>query len=270
MTEIRTSYYIPRIEINTSIEEVLNEFGLIGLGIPTRVDFVYLKNNDKWKSAFVHSLFNINESNAAIYTHIQNGKSYRWHFHNNQNKKYWIILKTKTNPAINFDPAINFESDKIAQLTDEVNNLRHVVYQMVIGLYCPITQMSTLNNYVDILYPQFQSNDDITLSNTSRWRNTPTTPQADSCERRISELEERVNMLSTKIANDDDDSSMPSLVSASSDSDIDDDDLSVSTHSSMPSLVSASSDSDSDDNDLSSTSSHSTLTWLEDVDSCDE
>lgn len=249
MTEIRTSYYIPRIEINTSIEEVLNEFGLIGLGTPTRVDFVYLKNNDKWKSAFVHSLFNINESNVAIYTHIQNGKSYRWHFHNNQNKKYWIILKTKTNPAINIDPTINFESDKIAQLTDEVNNLRHVVYQMVIGLYCPITQMSTLNNYVDILYPQFQSNDDITLSNTSRWRNTPTTPQADSCERRISELEERVNMLSAKLVNDDNDLS------------------STSSHSSMPSLVSASSDSDSDDNDLSSTSSHSTLTWLEDVDS---
>ena len=246
MTEIRTSYYIPRVEINTSIEEVLNEFGLIGLGIPTRVDFVYLKNNDKWKSAFVHSLFNINESNVVIYTHIQCGNHYRWHFHNNQNKKYWIILKTKTNPAI------NFESDKIAQLTDEVTNLRHIVYQMVIGLYCPITQMSTLNNYIDILYPNLKSPDDITMSNTSRWRNTPTTPQADSCERRISELEERVNMLSAKIANDDNDLS------------------STSSHPSMPSLVSASSDSDIDDNDLSSTSSHSTLTWLEDVDSCDE
>jgi hypothetical protein len=255
MTEIRTSYYIPRIEINTSIEEVLNEFGLIGLGIPTRVDFVYLKNNDKWKSAFVHSLFNINESNVAIYTHIQCGNQYRWHFHNNQNKKYWIILKTKTNPAINcesainFDPVKNLESDKIAQLTDQVNNLRHVVYQMVIGLYCPITQMSTLNSYVDILYPQFQSNDDITMSNTSRWRNTPTTPQADSCERRISELEERVNTLSAKFINDDNDLS------------------STSSHSSMPSLVSASSDSDNYDDDLSSASSNSSLTWLEDVDS---
>jgi len=249
MTEIRTSYYIPRVQINTSIEEVLNEFGLIGLGIPIRVDFVYLKNNDKWKSAFVHSLFNINESNVVIYTHIQCGNPYRWHFNNNQNKKYWIILKTKTNPAINCESAINLESDKIAQLTDQVNNLRHVVYQMVIGLYCPITQMTTLNNYVDILYPQFQSNDDITMSNTSRWRNTPTTPQADSCERRISVLEERVNMLLTKIINDDNDLS------------------STGSHSSMPSLVSASSDSDNGDNDLSSTSSNSSLTWLEDVDS---
>jgi len=292
MTETNTSYYIPRVQINTSIEEVLNEFGLIGLGTPIRVDFVYLSGNNTWKSAFVHCLPDITETSMGIYAHIQGGNSYRWHFHNNQNKKYWIILKTKN--TNHFEPVKNLESDKIAKLEEKVQHLRHVVYQLVTGLYCPITQMRTLNTYIDILYPEFQSNDDITIHDTSRWRSRPTTQQSDDCERRIGALEERVNAFSINYINndtnydiDDNDlsvsthSSMPSLISMD-----DDNELSVSTHSSMPSLVSASSDSDSDDdnvltilpaiisvssdNDDDDISTDSDLTWLQDAGNDDE
>jgi hypothetical protein len=260
MSETRI-YYIPRVEIETTEKYIEGKFNWSCFGTPSRIDFVFLKNNKKWKSVFVHCLTGISDWNKELIDSIQSGKPYKWYYENSE--KYWILLSPKPK---------TITREKIAKLEEQVQNLRHVIYQLVSGLYCPITQTKTLNTYIDLLYPEFQSIEDIPLRDTSRWRSRPTTQQSDDCERRIAALEERVNTLSINYINND------------TNYDETYENESVSTHSSMPSLVSASSSDDNgelesdptrmptiiSEDESDDSNSHSTLTWLEDVDSIHE
>ena len=178
-------------------------------------------------------------------------------------KEYWICLKN-TKPVQrtmmnihqvvengrHLENLIEEQADKlkaqeetINNLSEKLENVHQVVYQLLGGLFNQETQSNSLQHHIDVLYSEkrirrsrFQEPD------FSKWENYPTTRQGDDSERRIEALEQQVKSMLIF--------DYPEAVFTPQE----DDDNSISTHSSMPELI-----------DIDSVSTHSSMPELEEV-----
>jgi hypothetical protein len=251
MNNTPMSIYIPRMANSTTESQVMEIFHIYKIGDVRRVDFTplnkkpgFAENNTHMKSGFVHfnKYYNTYSANRLI-EKIQNGDTFNLSLNNiNLNTyigEYWILLKAKTtipDTMMNnhqivencrfLEKKIEEQENTIKNLTNDLENVRNVVYQLVGGLFCHKTQNKILNAHNNILF-----NDDVKekdFTDNSKWGAYPTTRQGDENLERITNLEKFVSrcfLEGKRMEEEQDDntstystssnySDMPSLISA--------------------------------------------------------
>jgi hypothetical protein len=222
MNAIPFSIYIPRMSTMHNEDSVKRIMILAGVGVVSRVDFTpidkkpgFRENVDSFvKSAFIHfaDTTTIPEIEFDIYNYefwerVTTGKHCKIQV---SQKEYWICLKNN-NPVKDtlmnihqvaengrhLEKLIEEQANTIKQqekmineLSDALDRVKSVVYQLVGGVYCQKTQGEVVNENCNLLYPSpgcyevpYEGPD------TSKWTIWPTTRQGDDCERRIKALE---------------------------------------------------------------------------------
>ena len=207
------SFYIPRVSARTSESDVIRAFTTIGL--VNRIDFTPLGKqhgfkenaNVTVKSAFVH-MAELFEHGKEIVDTIQSGRSYKifpyltsefWLFLEAKNPIQYTMMNTSQivdncryleNKVEQQAAQLEQQAADIRALTEKLEGVHSVVYQLVGGLYCQHSQVQAMTSHLNDLFPEdytnrsrFEEPDD------SKWSIWPTTRQGDNCERRISELE---------------------------------------------------------------------------------
>jgi len=203
------------------------------IGVVYRIDFIPVNKkpgfkenlSEKFKSVFVHmsDLFTQGkEIKSAIQT---SGKSYKFYpFHNSS--EFWMLSKAN-NPVqdtmMNNSQIVHnclFLETKIEEqaaqleeqaatikaLSEKLEGVHHVVYQLLGGLFCQNSQNQVLNEHLRLLFPEnynersrFEETDD------NKWTSWPTTRQGDDCERRIEALEKSLLETREVVAEKEDD-----------------------------------------------------------------
>jgi hypothetical protein len=214
-------FYIPSISAITSAKDVIREFNYIG--VVTRVDFAPLGKkpgfkeniNADEKSAFVHvaELFTLGK---VIESQIQTSGSYKFYI-SIISSEFWTLLKaskpiqgTMMNTAqivsncrylekkVEQQAAkleeqatrLEEQAADIRSLTEKLNGIHSVLYQLLGGLFCQKSQSQTMNDHLEFLFPDSSNRSRrFEESNDSKWDIWPTTRQGDDCERRIEALE---------------------------------------------------------------------------------
>ena len=279
------SIYIPRMATHHTEETIMDIMSYYKIGKVAHVDFTPINKkpgfgeyvDDVVKSAFVHfyNPYHYMSGNETFWNQIlYSNNPYKLQI---SQSEYWLCLKNK-NPVqrtmmnisqvvengrylenLVTEQAKNMEKqdETIRLLSEKLEGLHQVVYQLLLRLYNQETQAGILNVNFSIMYPQ-DDNEPIDSKNTSVWQDFPTTRQGDENERRIYELEEQLQNISDKLGLlplEKDDSLVVSEGSPFSElqkfdydgnrqhmnspvNEINDDDNdSMSTHSSMPDLV---------------------------------
>lgn len=294
------SIYIPRMATYHTEETIMDIMSYYKIGKVAHVDFTPVNKkpgfneyvDDIVKSAFVHFSNPINSHNHYHYMErIVPGNETFWNHLIDSNdpyklqinqSEYWLCLKNK-NPVqrtmmnisqvvengrylenLVVDQAKNMEKqdETIRLLSEKLEGLHQVVYQLLLRLYNQETQAGILNVNFAIMYPD-DDNELIDCKNTSVWQDSPTTRQGDNNEKRIEELEKEIQNMRNKLGllekDDMEGSPFPELQKFDYDSNRqhmnspvnyndgvneinDNDNDSLSTHSSMPGLVSYDSD----------------------------
>jgi len=206
MSYYSTSFYIPRIELETTESKIIDYF--LNIGYITRIDFTPV-HKGKYKSAFVYFSW-LTQKGMEISKIIETGKPYYFYPYT-YNSLYWMLLPVK-NPIQNtmmnttqivekchsLEKIVKEQAETIVDLQNKIADINLCVYNLVNGLFCHSTQMNVLDEY---LYDLCPGNKNI-ISNkldTSVWWRYPTTRQGDYCERRIRYLEEEVKFLKNNI-----------------------------------------------------------------------
>ena len=284
------SIYIPRIAAYHTEETIMDIMSTYKIGKVVYVDFTPVNKkpgfseyvDDVVKSAFVHFSNPIHSHHHYHYmTRIIPGNETFWNhliYSNDPYKlqisahEYWLCLKNK-NPVqrtmMNISQVvengrylenlvteqaqkIEKQEETIGLLSEKLEGLHQVVSHLLGGLYNHKTQSGTLNFHLGLLYPKY--GEPFSCKNVSYWETSPTTRQGDENERKIEELEEQLQNISTKLGALTLDNEEDSLVVSEDSpfyelqkSDYDDnrkhmnspvnDNDSLSTHSSMPDLV---------------------------------
>jgi len=265
------SIYIPRMATHHTEETIMDIMSYYKIGKVAHVDFTPINKkpgfgeyvDDVVKSAFVHfyNPYHYMSGNETFWNQIlYSNNPYKLQI---SQSEYWLCLKNK-NPVqrtmmnisqvvengrylenLVTEQAKNMEKqdETIRLLSEKLEGLHQVVYQLLLRLYNQETQAGILNVNFSIMYPQ-DDNEPIDSKNTSVWQDFPTTRQGDENERRIQELEKEIQNMRNKL------SLLPPLELQKLDNrqhtnspvnEInelnDNDDDSISTHSSMPDLV---------------------------------
>jgi hypothetical protein len=121
-------------------------------------------------------------------------------------------------------------------MEEKLDGLQRVVYQLLGGLFNQDSQDGTLGRHLNTLFKNDNQDDE---EDTSKWTSWPTTRQGDENADRIAALEAQILALKNDTDSVSTHSSMPGLI-ALNESESDDE------TSSMPDLVEASSDSDNE------------------------
>ena len=296
------SIYIPRMAAYHTEETIMDIMSYYKIGKVVHVDFTPVNKkpgfneyvDDVVKSAFVHFSNPINSHHHYHYMEriVPRNETFWNHLINSNDpyklqisqSEYWLCLKNK-NPVqrtmmnisqvvengrylenLVTEQAQNMEKqdETLRLLSEKVEGLHQVVYQLLLRLYNQETQAGILNVNFAIMYP---GDDDelVDYKNTSIWQDFPTTRQGDNNEKRINELEKEIQNMRNKVGllslEEEDDSLVVSeespfydvqksdydgnrqhMNSPINDNDCineinDNDDDSMSTHSSMPDLV---------------------------------
>ena len=81
---------------------------------------------------------------------------------------------------------------KIGELERNIEGIHAVVCQLVSGLFHQETQQGIQKLHVDILFCREVNHD---FKDENKWGLYPTTRQGDACEKKIADLEEKLQML---------------------------------------------------------------------------
>jgi hypothetical protein len=157
------------------------------------------------------------------------------------------------------------QSDTIKNLENKVIGIQNVVYQLIGGLFCPISQAGHYQEHSNVLFrtqPSLQVKN--IPFNVSKWGSNPTTRQGDSNESRIKLLESQMQSASKLLCllseekihpnvprEENEDSEYQNQYQNQYYNQDNQTTYSSSTHSSMPSLIenyNENSDSDSNSN----------------------
>jgi hypothetical protein len=270
-----TSIYIPRISV--SVSELCLTEELTELGQVNRVDFVPLNKkpgfvemyDSSFRSAFVHFHNYNNTTTIEIFEKLGLGQSYK--FFPKSINEYWLLLKAK-NPVQQtmmnnsqivencryLEKLLEDQQETIKNLEDRLERTQQTVYQLIGGLYNKSNQIKSIDEHISILYPEYYP--EITSEDTSKWEMWPTTRQGDYCERRIENLEEKINTILQRFNFNNNSTFKPDY-----DDELEDELLlnrkytvnsdASSVHSSMPDLI-----------DMDTLSTHSSMPDLIDID----
>jgi hypothetical protein len=211
-------------------EAVKHILKILRIGAVSRVDFTPInkkpgfgeKHDDVVKSAFIHffdtpSGFPFDTPDGfpydeAFWWEIASGMSCRIPVSKNE---YWIFLKNN-NPInktlMNIHQVvengrhlenlieeqaktIEKQADAIKDLSEKLEGVQAVIYQLLGGLFHQEDQRHCARDYVSVLYTgemrprsRFEDRDD------SKWEQWPTTRQGDECEKRIEALEKMLGV----------------------------------------------------------------------------
>lgn len=271
------SIYIPRMALYHTEETIMDIMSYYKIGKVAHVDFTPINKkpgfneyvDDVVKSAFVHFSNPINSHHHYHYMErIVPGNETFWNHLSDSNdpyklqinqSEYWLCLKNKNpvqrtmmnisqvvengryleNLVVNQAKNIEKQDETIRLLSEKLEGLHQVVYQLLLRLYNQETQAGILNVNFSIMYPQ-DDNEPIDYKNTSIWQDFPTTRQGDNNEKRIEELEKEIQNMRNKLGllpleleKFDNRQHTNSPVNETNDNDDD----SISTHSSMPDLI---------------------------------
>ena len=148
------------------------------------------------------------------------------------------------------ESVVENQNNTILVLNNKLENLTQVVYQMINGLYNQQTQEKSFLQLICLINPDYTINPDTV--NTSNHKHWPTTKQGDATEKKLRLIEEYLYNKGFEMDEDNvslsTHSSMPDLISIEGldnegldneglDNEGLDDNVSVSTHSSMPDLI---------------------------------
>jgi hypothetical protein len=217
MSQVITSIYIPRMSAIVTERHVINEFENFGIGKVSRVDFTPIDKKPGFgenvdmvvKSAFIHiEKYYYEHLRGEIVQNLKDGENHRI-YPSCVPGEYWILLKAKsyvqstmmnTSQIVEncryLENIVTEQAVTISKLTNEIDNIKQVVYQLVGGLFCQETQKGMIYDYINTLYEkEIPDTDTDTHTDTHYWEDFPTTRQGDDCERRIAVLESQLQML---------------------------------------------------------------------------
>jgi hypothetical protein len=217
------SIYIPRIKNNVTDEYINYVFCQERIGSVVRVDFTSVGQkpgfkeiiDDVMKSAFVYLILYNTPESVSFNNKVGESNGHRVYL-NGPEKGYWIVLPNK-NP-IQFtmmnnsqivdncrylEKQIDTQSKKleeqetaIQKLTEKLDGVQAVVYQLIGGLFNHKTQGDVLEEYIKCLFTE--STKECTedeLSEKNRLAIFPTTRQGDCIETKIEQLERKIDLL---------------------------------------------------------------------------
>ena len=231
---ISTSIYIPRMSIDYTEELIVRYMRVNRIGNVSYVDFTPINKKPGFgenvhelvKSAFVHFSnpwlcsdenyqFECKTfmGNTDFWKTIATGQPYKLQI---SPYEYWLCLKNK-NPIqrsmMNIHQVvengrhleglveaqaktIQEQANKLQELERKLQGTSNVVYQLLGGLFHQQDQFGIMSLYLDDLF--CRENDNTDYHNTSKWGILPTTRQGDDCEKKISDLEEKVKILNNE------------------------------------------------------------------------
>jgi len=212
------------MQSSVTVDIVRSEFN--HLGVISRVDFVpkgkthgFAENiiND-FKAAYVH-VISLTTRGISIKKYITEHDFGFTFYLQHSETSFWVLLNAK-NPIPDtmmntaqivdncrfLERKVEEQQEKleeqaatIKQLQENVEGVRNVVYQLLGGLYCQNTQTQMIDVQLAALYPDRNDlasrNDDSSQEDSSKWDVWPTTRQGDYCERRIEELEKKLDKI---------------------------------------------------------------------------
>ena len=223
---IYSSIYIPRVDSEHTEESIayyMSEH--YNIGTVCHVDFTPINKKPGFdenvkevvKSAFVHfsdpwfcsdKQYHFQRrtytGNTTFWNTIAAGKSYKIQVSNNE---YWICLKNK-NPVQrtmmnihqvvengrHLENLITEQAEEIKnlketveELTNKIDGVHNVVYQLIGGLFCQQNQSEMIDSHLSVLYGRSGK-----AVNCSNW---PTTRQGDENQERIEKLEETLKTI---------------------------------------------------------------------------
>lgn len=248
-----SNIYIARISSFVTEENIRAE--LAELGNIIRIDFTpigkkpgFVENLEgNIKSAFVHFdrplIYSTISVRLAEYGSIKLYPTFLC------GREYWI-LRTIQSPIPDtmmnnaqivancrfLENKVEEQAATIKAMEEKLDGVQRVVYQLLGGLFNQDSQGGTLSNHLNML---FKNDNQAEEEDISKWTIWPTTRQGDENADRIAALEAQIKDLKNDTDSVSTHSSMPGLI-ALNESESDDE------TSSMPDLVEASSDSESD------------------------
>jgi hypothetical protein len=242
------SFYIPRLSVTCTAENIKYIFRTSGIGEVKRVDFTSIVsrenmvsnyNTNEWQSAFVHIVYMYDTVIAkVIMQNITAGAPYKFWF---KPGLFWLILKN-TNPipdtiqnihqiaenARLLEERVVKQEEQIAKQSAEIDRLQETVYQLIGTVFNHTYQSDDIyGNVNNMLYGKFY---------TKGWLYDENDDGAndDDTDKEEGEVDEESQSLDSSSTH----SSMPGLVA---DGDLDDEQSqssnSSTTHSSMPVLM---------------------------------
>ena len=217
-------FYIPSVHMFIDENDIFRVF--TNIGVIYRIDFIPVNKkpgfkenlSEKFKSVFVH-MSDLFTHGKEIKNVIQTTcKCYKFYPFPNSSE-FWLLSKANypvqetmmnnsqiVHNCLFLETKIEEQAATIKSLTEKLERLHSVVYQLVGGLYCHNSQTQTLNDHLHFLYPEnydersrFEEPDD------SKWKKFPTTRQGDECERRIEDLEKSLLETRQVVAEKEDD-----------------------------------------------------------------
>ena len=228
------SIYIPRMSIVCDEQYIKFVFKTYCIGTVSHVDFTPINQKpgfrenkvEEYKSAFVHfSEIRTTELYPMFWSSIANEQPYKLYLNPygmaHPKNPHWICLKNK-NPVqrtmMNIhqvvengryleglieaqEKIIQEQAEKLKELEKNMDNMRSVVYQLVSGLFNKETQRGIQKLHDDILFGSDKLNHD--FKDENKWGIYPTTLQGDACEKKIAELEERLQILENDLEDHD-------------------------------------------------------------------
>lgn len=213
-TEESIVYYMAQHRIGNVIQvdfTPINKKPGFGENVDQVVKSAFVHFSDPWfcSDKFYHFQCRTFMGNTNFWETIAIGQPYKLQISQNE---YWLCLKNK-NPIqrtmMNIHQVvengrhleglieaqaktIQEHADKIEALERKLEGTHNVVYQLIGGLFHQRDQNQILKLHTDILFGRQlgKYSDD-----TSKWDNYPTTRQGDECEKKIAELEVKLQML---------------------------------------------------------------------------
>ena len=228
------SIYIPRMAAFYDEESIINVMSDYKIGTVSHVDFTPInkkpgfgeKVDEVVKSAFVHFSDPIMVSNHFHYSsRLTFGNENFWNTVLRSSgpyklqvsiREYWLCLKNN-NPVqrtlMNIHQVVEngrhlenlieeqaeklkAQEETIKNLSEKLENVHQVVYQLIGGLFNQKNQSGTLSAHFNVLF-KGSLEDDENYDDTGNWKNWPTTRQGDENERRIESLEQTVRDMLT-------------------------------------------------------------------------
>ena len=256
-TKMNSSIYIPRMQTRRTVEEVTAAFQNNNYGIVSRVDITAINKRPGFgedvdmvvKSAFVHFSKLYEEGQCAIYWASQGHVCKFLPFENSS--EYWLILPAK-NPIPDtmmntaqivencrlLEKKVEEQDAKIKKLEEKLEGVHGAVYCLISGLFNQRLQGTTIDGYLEQLFPNEYKRQNEPDKEVSKWDMWPTTRQGDCNEARLERLEEIVLGHGELSYSSEDDEQEDNALFERKRVVINDESDSNSTHSSIPDLLS--------------------------------
>lgn len=176
-----------------------------GENVDQVVKSAFVHFSDPWfcSDKFYHFQSRTFMGNTDFWETIAIGQPYKLQI---SPSEYWLCLKNKNTiqrtmmnihqvveNGRHLEGLVEAQAKKIEELERKLEGTQNVVYQLIGGLFHHTNQAGIMNVHLDHLF--CRENYSNGCKNISKWNILPTTRQGDECEKKITELEEKLKNL---------------------------------------------------------------------------